>query len=174
MVARSIERIRGDVRDFDGRCFSNIRELQDCDQVELEARQVGDVIARQAFAKDVGVNEAHAAKASASGAMAPEIGQFEALGVADDDVLHTPAPVDDEPDLAVEVVGNRGELLCEVARDDFLDRNGAAVETFEDIALKGFEASRMAVDRGGDGGDPCAAGLVERRLASCRARTDSL
>ena len=48
------------------------------------------------------MDQAQAAQAQARAAMAAEVGQKEAFGVADDDVAKAARPVDEEADLAAD------------------------------------------------------------------------
>jgi len=103
------------VRELDGRGLAEGAHLNDGDQVEVKAGEVGEVVAGQPLAADVGVDEADTAKKRAPGAMAAEVGQLEALGVTDDNLLDAAPAVNNEADLSIEIARDHRQLLREVA-----------------------------------------------------------
>ena len=72
-------------------------------QVQPQQRQVDEVVARQRLVAQVGVHQAQAAEAAAAGADAADLGQVDARGVADEDVLDLAAPADQDADLALDL-----------------------------------------------------------------------
>ena len=86
------------------------------DQVEPEQREVDQVVARERLAAQVRVHQAQAAEAAAAGADAAEVGQHDARGVADDDVLDVAAPIDEHADLAIDLARALAQERRQLAR----------------------------------------------------------
>jgi hypothetical protein len=99
----------------------------------------------------VGVHEPHPAKPLSTCALPPEVGQEEALVIADDHMLDATASIHDNADLSVELARDLGEERRELARDDLGRRDGAPEDALEGVLLGGLEADEMAGHSGRDG-----------------------
>jgi hypothetical protein len=80
------------------------------DGVEPQQREVGEVVARERLATQVGVDEPQAAEAPRATAHTADVGQEDLRGVADHHVLDRAAAVDQHADLTMQL----RRLLCEL------------------------------------------------------------
>jgi ribosome-associated protein len=97
------------------------------------------------------VDQAQAAQADLAGAGAPDVGQLELGGVADDDRLDVALAVEQDADLAVGLRGHLGEVAGELGRDDLPLADSPAVGVAELLQLALLEAEGVAVDVALDG-----------------------
>ncbi len=72
-------------------------------EVQPQERQVDEIVARQRLVAQVGVHEAKAPKAPASGPKAADLREVDPRGVTDEDVLDLAAPVDQDADLSLDL-----------------------------------------------------------------------
>jgi hypothetical protein len=84
-------------------------------QIETEEGEVGQVVARERFVLQVGVDEPQTPEAGFAGAQALEIGKEDRPGVPDDDGLDLPLPVDEDPDLPAGIVREFREIACQLS-----------------------------------------------------------
>jgi hypothetical protein len=90
------------------------------------------------------VDQPHAPQPRSPSALPPEVGKEEALVIADDDVLDTPTPVDDDPDLAPQLDGDLREEARELERDDLGRGDLASEDALEGVFLGGLEPDEVA------------------------------
>ena len=77
-----------------------VGELDGGDEIEPQADEVDEIVAREGLAADVRVDEPQPAEASLGGAQAADVGEIELAGVADDDGVDLAGAVDEDADLA--------------------------------------------------------------------------
>jgi hypothetical protein len=121
-------------------------DINDSHQIETEQRQVGQVVLRQLFATQVCVDAAQAAKAVGGNARTAQVGQFDALGVADDDRFDIALAINERTDLPAGLVREFGDLAGKLRRYDLLRRDAPRVELFDATKLIGLETLRVAVN----------------------------
>ena len=92
------------------------RELDRRDEIEAEAHEVDEIVARQRLAAQVRVHEAQPAEAPLGGAQAADVGQHQLRRVADDDVVDLPGAVDEHADLPARLERDRRERPGQLGR----------------------------------------------------------
>jgi hypothetical protein len=100
------------------------------------------------------VDAAQAPKAVGGDALATEVGQLDALRVADRDMLDVAFAIDEYADLPARLVREFRELPRKLRRDDPLRRNAPRVEFLDAAQLVGLETLRVAVDVTDDADPP--------------------
>ncbi len=113
-------------------------------QVEPQEREVGQVVPRERFAVQVRVHQAQAAQPDLAGARAPDVGQREARGVADDDLRDVPLAVEEDADLPVRFSGELGEVPGELGAHDLGAAGAPAVGVAKLLELALLEAEGVA------------------------------
>ena len=116
------------------------------DEVEPEERQVGQVVAGERLAPEMGMDEAQPPEELAAEGKVGEFRDEEAPLVADDDVLHGAGAADEDPDLAAGLLGEFGHPPGQFVADDLLHRDAAAVEPFQPVDLAFLETGQVAVE----------------------------
>ena len=114
------------------------------DRVEPEQREIGEIVARQRFAAQVGVNEPQAAEPAVAAADTAEVGQHDLRGVADDHVLDRAAAIDQHADLAMQLRRLCRELRRELRRDDLGRSDATAVQPLQRLDLARLETLSIA------------------------------
>ena len=74
-------------------------------EIEAQAHEVDEVVARERLASQVRVHEAQAAEAPLGRAQAPDVGEHQLPGVPDDDVVDLPRAVHEHADLPARLDG---------------------------------------------------------------------
>ena len=115
-------------------------------RVEPELREVGEVVRREAFVREVRVDAAHAAQAAAAGAHAPPVRQLDAAVVADHHVRHRARAVDQHADLAADLARELGEPPGEVVGQEAIGRKAALREALELLDVVSLQAVGIAED----------------------------
>jgi hypothetical protein len=115
-------------------------------QVQAQQRQVDQVIAGQRLVAQVGVHQAQAAEAPAPRADTPQLGQGDARGVAHEHVFDVAAPVDQDPDLALDLARHLAQIGAELAGRDLLRPQPPPVHALEGVFLARLEAGYVAGD----------------------------
>jgi hypothetical protein len=141
-------------------------DIYDRHQIETKQSQIGQVVLRQLFAAQVRVDAAQAAKTVCGDARAAQVGQFDALGIADDDRLDVALAINERADLPAGLKREFGNLAGKFRRHDLLRRDATRVEFFDAPELIGFESLCVAVN----GADVCCPLLVYRPRAFSRLR----
>ena len=116
------------------------------DQVELQTREVREVVSRERLPPQVGVDQSDPAKPAPAGARAPQVRQKELLGLAHDDVHDPTGAVEREPDLPAGLRRELRDALGERHRDDALLRDLAVVELLETVTLARLEPGEVSMD----------------------------
>lgn len=116
------------------------------DQVEAQARQVEQVVVGERLVAKVRVHEAQRAEASAGGAEAADVGEGQARGVADDDVLDGAAAVDQHADLAAGGEGGVEEGARELGREDPIGGDAAAEDALDGAGVARRKTVGVAED----------------------------
>jgi hypothetical protein len=114
------------------------------DQIQAQQGQVDQIVARQGFVAQVGVHQAQTAEAAVAGAQAAHLGQDQARGVADDDVLDGALARDQHADLAGHGAGDLAQIGPELGRDDLARRDPPTVDAFEGRDLGRLEARAIS------------------------------
>ena len=115
-------------------------------QVEPEQGQVGEVVARERLAVQVGVHQAQTAEPALAGAGAAHIRELQLAGVADHHRLHVPLAIEEDADLPVGLERHLGEVPGELRRDDHPGVDAASVGAAEGVELGGLEAEGVSED----------------------------
>lgn len=130
--------------------------------IEALAHEVRAIlVADRARTTHLGAHEAGAAQATGLRRGA-ELGQLDAVRVADEDALHVPGAVDDSADIATELPRAFAELAREVDADKATPVAAPVRQAIERLQLARFEALGLAGDTGHDG---IAGGVVRDRQA---------
>jgi len=116
-------------------------------EIEAQAREIDDVVARQALVVEVRVDQPQAAEATFGGTRAADVGEHELGRVADDDPLHLTVAVDEHAHLPTGRRGHLGHRACELGREESIERDPSAVEALERVDVGGRETGCIAVDR---------------------------
>ena len=116
------------------------------DQIEPQQRQVDEIVARQRLAAQVRVHQPQAAEAAAAGADAADLGQVDARRVAHDHVLDLAAPLDQDPDLALDLARDLAQVRRQLGRRDLRGAEPPPVHALERMLLAGLEAGGIAAD----------------------------
>jgi hypothetical protein len=116
------------------------------DQVQPQQRQVDEIVARQRLVPQVRVDQPQAAEPTAPGADATDLGQVDARGIADEDVLDLAAPADQDPDLPLDLARDAAQVRGELCRRDFSGTEPPPVNAFERVFLAGLEPRDIAAD----------------------------
>jgi hypothetical protein len=115
-------------------------------RVEAQHGEVGLVVAVERAVAHVGVDAAQAAQAAATRAQSTPVGHRDAARVADHQVRHCSAPIDQHADLAAALRRELAELARELMRDETLGRKATLGQAFELAGLAGLQAVRVAGD----------------------------
>ena len=115
-------------------------------QVEAQQGQVDEVIPGQALVAQMGVHEPEAAKASMAGPEAADLGQDDAGGVSDENVLHGALPGDEHADLPADAMGSLAEKGSQLRRDDVRRIHMPPIDPLEGRELGRLETSPVAGD----------------------------
>jgi hypothetical protein len=75
-----------------------------------------------------------------------DVRQIDPVGVSDDDVLHLALAVQQDADLAVDALGNLGEMASEVGADYFVRRDSPPVGIAQEPKLACLQSEGVAVD----------------------------
>jgi hypothetical protein len=113
-------------------------------EIESQQGEIVQVVLRQLFAAQVRVDAAQATEAISRDALASEVWQLDAFGVADCDVFDVALAINEHADLSAGLVREFGELTRELRRDDSLRRNAPRVEFLDAAQLVGLETLRVA------------------------------
>ena len=136
---------REEVGVLDGAREAVLEDLDGDDSVELEQREVGEIVFGEAVGTQGGVDQAHAAKAGRTGAPGPQIGQEHPMGIADDDLVHLAATVEDQPDATPGLARQLGEGASQRRRQERRAGDATAVQVAQGPGLLGLEAGGVAV-----------------------------
>ena len=121
-------------------------DLDGAHEVEAEAHEVDEVVARERLAADVRVHEAKPAEAPLGGAEAPDVRQHQLAGVADDDVVDLARAMDEHADLAARLDAGLDERARELGRRDVRRGDAPAVDALERLRGGGREPGGVAVE----------------------------
>ncbi len=113
-------------------------------RIEPEQREIGEIVARERFAAQVGVHEPQPAKPALPTAHTTDVGQEDLGGVADHHVRDGATPVDEDPDLAMQRRALLGELGCELHGDDLRRGHPPPVQALQRLDLAGLESGEVA------------------------------
>ena len=122
------------------------RELDGRDEVEAQAHEVDEIVARERLAAQVRVHEAQPAEAPFGRAQAPDVRQHQLPGVADDHVVDLARAVHERADLPPRLDGGLDERARQLGRRDVVGRNAAPVDALERPERRRREAGLVAVD----------------------------
>ena len=92
------------------------------------------------------MDQAHATKATVSRTRTPEIRNEELVGIANDDMTDPPAPVEGDPDLATDFMGQFTQCARKRRRNDRLLRHLSIVQTLQTGALRGLKTLYISMD----------------------------
>ena len=145
-----LARRRRQVGELDAPRLAAVVDLDHRHQVEAQQRQVGEVVAAEAFAAQVGVHQAQAAETADAAAQAADVGNLDLVRVADDDVAHRAFAGEQHADLAAEVGGERRQVAGELQGDHLLRLDAAPEGALEGAPLGGLDALQVTVDVGCD------------------------
>jgi hypothetical protein len=113
----------------------------------------------EGLAVEMGVQETHAAKAGLADPKAGELGDHDALGVADVDFQHVPPAVYQDPDLPTGLSGNLGQGSGQFGRQDTVRGDPFLKESLEILLLAGLQSQDVALQVA-DGWAPPLAGIL--------------
>ena len=113
-------------------------------QVEAEERQVGEIVLGQRLAAQVRVDQAQPAEAPRAAAQTSDVRQHQLRCVPHDDVLDRTSPVDQDPDLAVELRRDLAHGGGELVRNHLTRRHAPPVDALQRLDLAGLEALCIA------------------------------
>ena len=115
-------------------------------QVQPQQRQVDEVVARQRLVAQVRVHQPQAAEPAAAGADAADLGQVDARGVADEDVLDLAAPPDQDADLPLDLARDAAQVRRQLGRRDLRRTEPPPVNALQRVLLAGLEPRDIAAD----------------------------
>jgi hypothetical protein len=107
------------------------RDLHRAHEVEPQAYEVDEVVARQRLAAKMRVNEAKATEASLGRAEASDVREHEAPRVTDDDVIDLTRSMDERADLTSRLDARFHERADELGRGDVRDGDAAPVDALQ-------------------------------------------
>jgi hypothetical protein len=116
------------------------------DQIEAQQREVGEVVAGEGLAAQVGVDQAQAAEAAGGAAQTADVGQGDLRRVADEDVGDLAAPIDQHADLTVHRRRDLGEVAGQLGADHLGRGDPPPVDPLERLELARLEARDVAGD----------------------------
>ncbi len=122
------------------------------DQVETQFREVGEVVAPEGFAAEVSTDESNSAETTRTDAVAADVGQVDASGVAEHDGEDMALAVHQNADHVVGLAGEPGELVGELLGEGAGGPESTRVEALEGFALGCLETSILAVNGLRNGG----------------------
>jgi hypothetical protein len=129
--ATSIVACRHVVRPGERTRFALGRQQDGRDQIEPQARQIDEVVARQGLAEQMGMHQPQRAEATFGGAQAADVRQHHRGGVADDDAIDVAGAVNERAHLAPRLTRRLGQRTHELGRDDAIVRHPATVNPLE-------------------------------------------
>jgi hypothetical protein len=116
------------------------------DEIQPQQRQVDEVVPGQRFVPQVGVYEAQAPKAPASGPQAANLREIDPRGVADEDVLDLAPPVDQDPDLPFYLARDGAQEGRQFGRRHLRRLQAPPVDALEGVLLARLEPDDIASD----------------------------
>lgn len=117
--------------------FAPWAQLNRADEIQTEANEVDDVIARERLATKMRVHEAKPAEASLRGAKATDIRQHQLAGVTDDDVVDLSRSMNERAHLASGLDTGGDEGTRELGRRDVRCGNAAPINALERLRRRG-------------------------------------
>ncbi len=115
------------------------------DHVEAQEGQVREVLVRELFAVEMGVDEAEALETGGGGAKSVEAGNDDSLMVAHNNEDHLPAPADQDAQLAIVAPGELRQLAGKIRCHNDIRGQAAPVEQADPAELLRPEAIQIAV-----------------------------
>ncbi|HEX8115360.1 MAG TPA: hypothetical protein VF516_46860, partial [Kofleriaceae bacterium] len=112
--------------------------------IQPQQCEVGEVVAGERLAAQVGVDQAKPAESALSAAHTTDIGQHDLRRVADERVLDRTAAVDQHTDLSVELCALCSELRSELARHHLGRRDAPPVQTLQRLDLARLEPGEIS------------------------------
>ena len=116
------------------------------DQIQAQQRQVDEIVARQRLVAQVGVHEAQAPEAPAPGPQAANLRKVDPRGVADEDVLDLAAPVDQDPDLSLDLARHGPQKGRQLGRRHLRGLQAPPVDALQGVLLARLEPDDIAGD----------------------------
>ena len=98
------------------------------------------------------MQQAQATEAAGAGEGTAQLGDGDAVGVADDDVRYGTPPIDEHADLAADLLRQLGQVARQLRRHDLVRRQAASVQVLKGASLRRLEAAEVSVE-GFDGAD---------------------
>ena len=119
-------------------------------QVQPEQHQIGEVVPTQRLSGKVGVHEPQAAQPRAGDALAPQVGEFDPVRIADPDPGRRAAPIEEDADLTPDVPGHAGEATGELLGEEGRRREPRLGQPFERAPVTGLQPRGLTFDPQGD------------------------
>jgi len=135
------------------------KDLDGADEIEAQERQVRQVVVRQLFAVEMGMDEAQAPEARRRGAEAVQRRQDDLPVRSDDDEGDLPPAREENPDLPADFRGKLGQVSRQFMGQDAFGRYPAAVKMLDPPDLRGPEAVNIAVQSFDGSISPVVAGF---------------
>jgi hypothetical protein len=120
--------------------------LDDHDGIQAQQAQIGEVISRESFSPQVGVDQPEPTKAARPSTVTAEVRNKELMGVAHDDVTHPPTPVHHDANLPSEAPGDLGQPTTQITAEPLLRCDAPLVEGLKLLVLAGLQARCVSVD----------------------------
>jgi hypothetical protein len=118
-------------------------------RVEAEEQEIGEVVARETFVREVRVDATQPPQSPLAGPQSSPIRQFERTRPADHHVRDTAPPIHENADLAANLTTQLREVTSKFVGEEGIRVDSAAKEPLELLVLAGFEALGIAVDLDG-------------------------
>ena len=115
-------------------------------QIQAQQRQVDEIVARQRLVAQVGVHEPQTPEAPAPGPQAADLGEVDPRGVADEDVLDLAAPVDQDPDLSLDLARHGPKKRRQLGRRHLRGLQAPPVDALQGVLLARLEPNDIAGD----------------------------
>jgi len=115
------------------------------DQVQPQEGEIGQVVMAQGLVTKVCVNHPDTTERPAPETVMGEVRQDDLAVVPDNDILHQPAPADQERDLAADFTGEARAKASQFPGDDGPLRNPPAIDVLQPAQLVRLEARQITV-----------------------------
>jgi hypothetical protein len=112
--------------------------------VEPQEREVGEVVARERLALEVGVNETQTAESRLAGAGTADVGQKEAAGLANQHPFDLALAAQEDAELASGLERKLTEVAGQFAADQLGAADAAAIGRPQSMQLRVLEAESVA------------------------------
>ncbi len=122
------------------------READRHDHVQVQARQVDQVVPAERLVAQVGVDQPQTSQPASAGPHAAHVGQHQLRRITHDDVMHCPPAVDENTDLPSSRVRNADQCPRELGSRKTIQGHLAPVDASQRLGFRWAQAARVAVD----------------------------